>query len=100
MGSQGTPTCAVNGSTRGSNRQPIVTSTNELLKDDTQRTVFPVISLENENMTLALKVWSLGVSKSWPSVVCWLRLGVLGMVARRLAGRTVTVHFLGIEYAV
>ena len=33
-------------------------------------------------------------------MVCWLRLGVLGMVARRLAGCTVTVHFLGTEYAV
>ena len=57
MGSQGTPKYAVNGSTRGSHRQPVVTSTNELLKDDTQRTVFPVISIENGNMTLALKVY-------------------------------------------
>ena len=52
MGSQGTPKYAVNGNTRGSHRQPVVTSTNELLKDDTQRTVFPVISIENGNIPL------------------------------------------------
>ena len=75
MGSQVTPKCAVNGSTRGSHIQPVVTSTNQLLKDDTQRTVFPVISLENGNMTLVLKVYGVWSFKelAWRAVLAETR---------------------------
>ena len=100
MGSQGTPKYAVNGNTRGSHRQPVVTSTNELLKDDTQRTVFPVISIENGNTTLALKVYGVWEFQRAGLAWCAGRVSEIGDGGKASCWMYYDCPFLGTEYAV